>query len=117
MARFYKFKHDYGSTDANDATSILVSNLGVHALRVTNPAKAYLFSQKLVSRAFIKQFESNYIEKVQNKAKEECNCSENNSAYQQLLLEYLIQFLEDEKTGLSLFSGTINADGSITWTR
>lgn len=117
MARFYKSKRDLGADDAFNATSLLASNLGIHSLRVINPEKAYLFSQRLISSIYVDKLEKNYVKFVQNKAKDNCNCSENNEVYQQLLLEYLVQFLADQNTGLALFSGTVNADGSITWTR
>jgi hypothetical protein len=117
MGRFYKSKRDFGAGDALNATSILVSNLGLHSLRVSNPEKAYLFSQRLVSSTYRDLFLKNYRIKVQKPAKDDCNCSENNEEYQQLLLQYLIQFLADQDIGLSLFSGVINADGNVTWSR
>lgn len=117
MAKYYKTIRDLGGLNSLDATSILASNLGIHALRITNPDKAYAFSQRLVSSDYAKLFLDNYRRKVQNQTKKDCNCSENNDIYQQLLLQNLIKFLTNQDTGLSCFRGTISANGSIIWSR
>ena len=117
MAIFYRDVKNLGSLEAENVTSILASNLGLYALRITSPQKATLFAQRLDVASYYDQFKLNYGLKVQNKAKDACSCSENNDAYQQFLLNYFIDFLADQDTGISIFTGTINPDGSITWTR
>lgn len=115
MARFFRDKKALQAEDAENITSILVSNLGIVALRVADPVKAKQFADKLVVKAFEKSVIKKYDKEVREKAYRDCNCTVPSTAYEQLLSNYLMDFLVSENTGLTLYSATINPDGSYTW--
>ena len=112
---FYK-KKILNPTDVNNVTAILVTNNGIFALRVTNPEKAYKFYNAMrLSGASKNEFIQNYENKVRYNAYKDCNCLLPSPTYEQLLNQYLIKFLKEHDTGLSLYSATQTADGSLTW--
>lgn len=115
MGFFYKRKIQLGATDANNITVMMVSDLGIFALRVTDPAKAKQFSYRIVSSDFVKIFIKAYARDVQENAFKDCNCVRPHIEYEKLLSDYLIKFLADQETGLTLYSAQLDSNGNYTW--
>lgn len=115
MGYYYKRKKEHEAPDAENITSILVSDLGIFALRVTNPRKAKNFANKMSDENFKDNFNLKYYEDVRIKAVRDCNCILPNIEYDKLLSDYLIDFLKEHTTGLTLFSATLDADGNYKW--
>jgi hypothetical protein len=115
MGFFYKEKRNLGALDADNITSILVSNLGITSLRVTDIVKAKQFSDKFVIGAFRDAFIKAYKRDVKDKAYNECNCLLPRVVYEKLLSDYLIDFLDKQNTGQTLYSGTIDSSGNYSW--
>ncbi|MGJ1269541.1 hypothetical protein ACR78G_20270 [Sphingobacterium spiritivorum] len=114
-ARFFKGKRQLGAYDAENITIILVSELGIFALRVTEPVKAKTFADALNNGNVVHNFNLKYDTDVREKAANECNCTFPSIEYDKLLSDYLIDFLNEHKTGLTLFSATVDADGNYSW--
>ena len=116
MAIFFKEKIKSETPDAQNISSLLVGNLGIFALRVTNATEAKLFADSFIYKAQNTQFLLNYDAMVKNNAESECNCTEQSDILDKLLLNYLIKFLITNKTGLTLYTANTNPDGSYSWT-
>lgn len=115
MGFFFKRKMQLGTEDANNITSMLVSDLGVFALRISDPQKAKQFSDKLAVGAYVRAFLKAYAKDVQEKAFDACNCTLPNIEYEKLLSDYLVDFLVQQNTGLTLYSAQLDANGNYTW--
>lgn len=115
MGYYYKRKKEHEAPDAENITSILVSDLGIFALRVTDPRKAKNFANKISDENFKDNFYLKYYKDVREKARDDCNCFLPNIEYDKLLSDYLIDFLRKNKTGLTLFSATLDTDGNYKW--
>lgn len=116
MAHFFKERKQQNPVDANNITFLLASNLGVFALRVTDPAKASQFANaNFISEAFKKKLIEKYLDDVRDKAYEVCNCLLPSDTYEQLLSDFLIDFLANNNTGLTLFSATLDSNGNYVW--
>lgn len=119
MSELFSVKDDLGAADAEEATSMLVTPNGLFALRVNDPDKVVAFNQR------IKGFDENYKAERDNFIKDYkdfvvfapqvvCNgCMQDE--YFDLIDEYFVTLLDYWNTGLSLYKGTENTDGTYTW--
>lgn len=92
MGYYYKRKKEHEAPDAENITSLLVSELGLFTLKVTNPRKAKNFANKLSDESFKNNFNLKYYKDVREKARDDCNCRLPNVEYDKLLSDYLIDF-------------------------
>lgn len=113
---FYIDKVNIGAEDAINATSILVTNTVIYALAVTNTDKASIFYQSLrYSYSKKEALKVSYEKTIRRQAQLACNCTGATPEYDQFLIDYLIEFLINQNTGLTLYSATVNTDGTLTW--
>ncbi|MEZ4793144.1 MAG: hypothetical protein R2783_06700 [Gelidibacter sp.] len=121
MAELFSVKDDLGATDAEDVTSLLVTPRGLYALRVDDPTKVISFNQDMTTgmdENFVslkKKFYETYFKDVIREAQKECNGTCTSVEFLDLVAENFIKWLKAWDTGLSLYEGTENPDGSYTW--
>ncbi|MEZ4793142.1 MAG: hypothetical protein R2783_06690 [Gelidibacter sp.] len=99
----------------------MVTPRGLYALRVDDPIKVIAFNDKLKNglnkkyEPIINDFYYSYYEKIFKKALIDCNGQCTVEEYLNKVEEYYIEWLQSWDTGLSLYKGTVNPDGSYTW--
>tara|TARA_R110002033_G_scaffold171082_1_gene215797 strand:- start:3564 stop:5021 length:1458 start_codon:yes stop_codon:yes gene_type:complete len=100
-----------------NATSIVITTpTKMYALRIDNPTLANAFFNDYNNPQSFNLLRKSYTETVIEYAQWACdgNCSD--TTYELYLNYYLNQLLLNLDSGLVLFAGLENADGSITWT-
>ena len=121
MSELFAVKDDFGATDAENVTSLLVTPRGLYALRVNDPDKAIVFNQDMKNgleadgTKKITNFFKTYKDWVITTPSLLCGgCNEED--YFNLIDEYFVTWLNEWNTGLTLYKGTENEDGTYSWT-
>ncbi len=120
MSELFAVKDDLGAEDAGDVISLLVTPRGLQALKVDDPDKVVVFLDKMKTgmdedyETIKKKFYRDYERFVIITPISLCGgCTQ--EQLRVLIEEYLMILLDEWDTGLSLYIGTENADGTYTW--
>lgn len=120
MSEFFAVVDDLESSDAEDITSLLVTERGLFALRVDDPDKVVAFNDDIKNGydengdPFIDHFKETYYRIVIYTPQLLCNgCTE--AEFYDLVEKYLPTFLEMMDTGLTVYKDADNGDGTYTW--
>lgn len=121
MTELFSVKDDLGAADAEEVTSLLVTPRGLYALRVDSPSKVISFNQDMTTGmdenyvSLKKKFYETYFKDVIREAQKECNGTCTSVEFLDLVAESFIKWLKAWDTGLNLYEGTENPDGSYIW--
>jgi hypothetical protein len=126
MSEFYSVKYDLGANDAANVTSLMISRSGAFALKVEDEGKLFEFNDdlkhgqteyngKVVS--LMEAVKLSYKDEVVLATIKQCNNSCTDAEYINFLMQNFIMWLESWDTGLNYYQGTLNPDGTYTWTK
>jgi len=120
MGEFFAVVDDLESPNAEEITSLLVTERGLFALRVDDPDKVVAFNDDMKNgtdengMSLISKFKAEYKRYVIFTPQAICNgCQE--EVFYDLVEQYLPTFLGIMDTGLTVYKGTDNGDGTYTW--
>ncbi|UPQ80166.1 hypothetical protein M0M57_04860 [Flavobacterium azooxidireducens] len=107
------------SPENNNITFIMVSEDGVHALRVSNPIEIEEFNSYYSTRQAKLLFRGAYEKKVIKKSQNECNGTCTNEEYKNLLLQNFIAFFKEMVWGIDFYYAPhpANNNDNYNWTK
>ncbi len=124
MADFFVTKNDLGAKDDDEITTILISKIGAYALVVEDSEMLFSFQNDIRTGMVVENnkykniidiYKKSYQEEVIRKAQQKCNNSCSDNEYDKLLEENFIEWFNSWETGLGIYKGIENEDGTYRW--
>jgi hypothetical protein len=121
MVQFFIQKKNLNpnSSDNNNITSIMVSEDGIHALRVSNPTELIEFNSYYSTPENKNAFTTAYKRKVIIKSKNQCGGTCSDEEYKDFLFQNFLAFFKEMIWGIDFYYSPhpVNNDENYEWTK